>query len=66
MRSHLVQEAIFHFLFHWTTMTVHSNVSENLLLTFIRAMLSGKSVNKIQGALQLTGQTFLPKNGLLK
>ena len=25
-KNHLAQEAIFHFLIHWTTLTVHSNV----------------------------------------
>ena len=31
-KNHLAQETIFHFLFHSTIMTVHSNVFENLLL----------------------------------
>ena len=31
-KNHLAQKAIFHFLVHRTTMTVHSNVFENLLL----------------------------------
>ena len=34
-KNRLAQEAIFHFLFHWTTMTVHSNVFENLLLIWL-------------------------------
>ena len=31
----LAQEDIIYFLFHWTTMTVHSNVFENLLLVWL-------------------------------
>ena len=34
-KNHLAQEAIFHFLFSWTTMKVHSNVFENLLLMWL-------------------------------
>ena len=33
--NHLAQEANFHFLFHWTTVTVHSNGFENLLLIWL-------------------------------
>ena len=34
-KNHLAQEAVFYFLFNWTTMTVHSNVFENLLLVWL-------------------------------
>ena len=63
-KNHLAEEAIFDLLFHWMTMTIHSNVFENLLLVWLlyyKSHVVWQSVNKIQATLQMTGQAVTKK-----